>query len=89
VAWISFYANLNFQGAACPVSYELRQFVADDYADFVEKLKKAEVSYFVLEERRWPRNAFDLKREIKEKDFVEVGVRYHPSTGEMRLFKIL
>jgi hypothetical protein len=43
----------------------------------------------VLEERRWPRNTFDIKREIKEKDFEEIATRYHPTTGEMKLYKIL
>jgi hypothetical protein len=89
VAWISFYANVNFPGAVCPVSDELNEFVERDYAGFVQKLKKAKLNYFVLEERRWPRNTFDIKREIKEKDFEEIGTRYHPTTGEMRLYKIL
>jgi hypothetical protein len=89
VALVSFYANLNFQGAVCPVSDELSKFVERDYASFVQKLKKAKVDYVVLEERRWPRNAFDIRREIKAKDFKEVGTRYHPTTGEMRLYKIL
>jgi len=89
VAWISFYANVNFRGAVCPVSDELSEFVGHDYDGFVEKLKKAGLNYFVLEELRWPRNTFDIKREIKEKDFEDIGARYHPTTGEMRLYKIL
>jgi hypothetical protein len=89
VAWISFYANVDFRGAVCPVSDELSEFVSPDYAGFVQKLKQAKLNYFVLEERRWPRNTFDIKREIKEKDFEEIATRYHPTTGEMKLYKIL
>jgi hypothetical protein len=89
VAWICFYANVNFRGAVCPVSDELGEFVERDYVGFVQKLKKAKLNYFVLEERRWPKNMFDIKREIETKDFEEVATRYHPTTGEMRLYKIL
>jgi hypothetical protein len=89
VALISFYANVNFRGAVCPVSDALSTFVGHDYAGFVESLKKAEMSYFVLEEKRWPKNAFDIKREMEKKDFEEISARYHPTTGEMKLYKIL
>jgi hypothetical protein len=88
VALISFYANVNFQGAVCPISDEVSGFVGQDYAGFLEKLKRERLSYFLLEERRWPRNAFDIKREMKEKDFEEIGAGYHPTTGEMRLYKV-
>jgi hypothetical protein len=89
VALVSLYANVNFPGAVCPVSDELSEFVGPDYAGFVEKLKKAKLNYFVFEARRWPKNMFDIKREIKQKDFEEIATRYHPTTGEMRLYKIL
>lgn len=88
-ALISFYANVNFPSAVCPLSVEWSEFSKQDYDGFVEKLKKAKLDYFLLEARRWPRNTFDLKRELKGKDFEEIATRYHPTTGEMKLYRVL
>jgi hypothetical protein len=89
VAWISFYANLGFEGATCPDPQELKDVVGQSYVEFIQNLKKMTVSYYVWEEKTWPRNSFDFLRSIEEKDLRQITRGYHPSTGKMVLFKVL
>jgi 4-amino-4-deoxy-L-arabinose transferase-like glycosyltransferase len=89
VAWVSFYANSGFEGAVCPLSNELRDFVGQGYTEFILNLKKRSVRYYVWEEKNWPQNSFDFLRSVDERDLREISEGYHPSTGKMVLFKVL
>ncbi|MBW1669182.1 MAG: glycosyltransferase family 39 protein [Deltaproteobacteria bacterium] len=86
--WISFYANLGYQGAPCPQPYgDFKAIVGNSYKDFVQNLKKRRIKYFVWEEKHWPTGTFDFMREMRLKDFQALGTWSHPDTGRMILFK--
>jgi hypothetical protein len=89
IRWVSFYANLDYAGAPCPLPYiDFKEIVGDSYQDFVRNLKKDGMRYFLWEERHWPAEAFDFMKEMKEEDFKALGNWYHPDTGRMILFKV-
>ena len=89
IRWISFYANLDFQGAPCPERYSgLAENVGDNYDQFVQKLKQREIRYFLWVEHQWPNNTFDFIATRNVEDFTEVGYWHHPGTGKLILFEV-
>jgi hypothetical protein len=90
IRWVSFYANLAFQGAPCPnLDCALAEMAGDGYRTFVKRLKNRGVAYFLWEEKHWPDTAFDVKEKVRADHFLELGHWHHPDTGKMVLFKVL
>ena len=88
--WISFYANAKAVDPPCPQpGWDLKTIAEAGYASFVGNLKSLGASYLVWDELHWPRNGFDLLKEMYPNDFKEMGRWTHPSTGEMILFKCM
>lgn len=89
--WISFYANLRFQGAPCPDEYEYIEsagWIGNDYSQFVKKMKTIGFQYFVWEEKNWPRRHFDFLASPYERDFIRLGSWRHSDTGKITLFRV-
>jgi len=90
IRWISFYANLEYQGVACPQPYDdFTQIVGTDYGQFDRNLKQRNTKYFLWEEKNWPITDFDLIKEMDPTKFIEVGRWRHPDTGQMILFEVM
>ncbi|MEE9418280.1 MAG: glycosyltransferase family 39 protein [Desulfatiglandaceae bacterium] len=90
IRWISFYANLEYPGVACPQPYgDFTQIVGTDYGQFDRNLKQRNTKYFLWEEKNWPIKDLDLVKEMDPARFVEVGRWSHPDTGRMILFEVL
>lgn len=89
IRWISFYANLDYPGVACPQPYDdFTRIVGTDYRQFTRNLKKRDTRYFLWEEKRWPAKEFDFVKRKDPKRFFEVGRWSHPDTGQMILFEV-
>jgi hypothetical protein len=90
IRWISFYANLEYSGVACPQPYDdFTQIVGTDYGQFDRNLKQRNTKYFLWEEKNWPITDFDLIKEMDPTKFIEVGRWRHPDTGQMILFEVM
>jgi hypothetical protein len=88
--WVSFYANLEFQGAPCPhKNGNLTGNIGNGYAEFVNNLRSQGIRYFVWEEKRWPKETFDFIKAHTKRDFQKIGVWKHPDTGKMILFELI
>ncbi len=86
--WVSFYANLDLEGAPCPslnLDFEL---ITRKYETFVRYLKAEGITYFLWEEKNWPKHGFDFFKEMKHGDFEEIGRWHHPDTGAIVLFRL-
>lgn len=90
--WTPFYANLDYEGAPCPMTnfgIEITRFddvVFKNYEGFVRHLKEEGAKYFLWEEGAWPKSAFDFETTRDLKDFRALGVWSHPDTGKMVLY---
>jgi 4-amino-4-deoxy-L-arabinose transferase-like glycosyltransferase len=90
IRWVSFYANLEYQGVACPQPYDdFTQIVGTDYGQFDRNLKQRNTKYFLWEEKNWPLRDFDLIKEMDPARFIEVERWRHPDTGQMILFEVM
>jgi len=88
--WVSFYANLEFQGAPCPrESGNLMGNIGNSYEEFVNNLRSQGIRYFVWEEKRWPKETFDFIKAHTQEDFHKIGVWNHSDTGKMVLFELI
>jgi len=86
INWISFYANLKYRGATCPMRFEdMNSLKVTKYKIFISKLVENNIRYFLWEEKRWPMYFFFRNRK-NPKMFDEVGRWYHQDTGLMVLF---
>lgn len=94
-AWTSFYANLNYKGAACPRTdfgmepMPFDEAVFKDYEVFIGFLKENSIPYFLWEEKAWPENGFDFMARKDPHDFLEIGAWRHPDSGRIILFEVL
>ena len=89
---ISFYANYAFLSASdqmwCNKSRSfLWEFFDKDYEGFIEKVKKANIDYFLWEERFWLRGNFLFEGSELDGYFDKIGEWYHPDTGNIVLYK--
>ncbi|MDZ7698352.1 MAG: glycosyltransferase family 39 protein [Deltaproteobacteria bacterium] len=88
--WIPFYANLHYQGAPCPSNPKgLKEMASKTYASFVGNLRRAEIGYFLYEERYWPSCQFDFLAQCEDTDFMRLGAWHHQDTGKMVLYRVL
>lgn len=86
---ISFYANLDYKGAPCPhKNYDLDNILGKNYEGFVRNLRERGISYFLWEEKHWPKQSASYITTQNPNDFVRVGTWSHPDTGKLILFKV-
>jgi 4-amino-4-deoxy-L-arabinose transferase-like glycosyltransferase len=83
--WISFYANLKYQGTSCSRDGGI---VPENYEALVHYLKENGIRYFLWEEKRWPIEMFDFIHTKYDKDFKELGRWHHRDTGVLIFFKV-
>jgi len=90
IRWFSFYANLNYQGAACPQPYDnYSMIVGNNYPNFIQRLKQRQIKYFLWEEKHWPTKRFNLFKKPYHRHFKKIGRWYHTDTGKMILFEVI
>ena len=87
--WIFFYANMHYEGAPCPEkNYDLDNILGSSYEEFVRNLRERGISYFLWEEKHWPKESASYIASQNPKDFIKVGTWSHPDTGKLILFKV-
>ncbi|MBW1716335.1 MAG: glycosyltransferase family 39 protein [Deltaproteobacteria bacterium] len=90
IRWISFYANVNYEGAPFPEkNYDLDNILGSSYEEFVRNLRKRGISYFLWEEKHWPKESASYIERQNPGDFVKIGTWSHPDTGKLILFKVI
>jgi len=88
-SWVSFYANLSLKSAPCPsLNLDFQLLTTQGYEAFVQYLETEKITYFLWEEKHWPKHGFLFFEEMKNEDFEELGRWRHPDTGELILFKL-
>ena len=86
---VSFYANLKYEGAVCPLKYiNIEQLAKNSDDTFLSNLKKAGVEYFLWEERSWSKKRLDFLKRQTPKSLIEIGRWSHADTGRLILFKM-
>jgi hypothetical protein len=89
IPWISFYANLNYEGAPRPKqNYDLENIIGNNYETFVKNIRKRRINYVLWEEKHWPPQSADYLRIGQPTDFIKIGTWSHPDTGKLMLFKV-
>ncbi len=89
LGWVSFYANLNYKGAPCPLrNYDFWRIAGRSYHEFLKNLKKRDIGYFLYSERYWPKRRFDFMKKRMAKDFLKIKKWSHPDTGRLILFEV-
>lgn len=87
--WISFYANLDYPAAPCPMeNVSIENMVGKGYPTFVKTLTDEGVDYCLYEERYWPDMGFAFPKDRVKNDFKKVGEWHHPDTGRLILYKV-
>ena len=92
--WTAFYANLEYEGAPCPMTNfgleatAFEETVFKNYGEIVRHLRQNGVRYFLWEERAWPKGGFDFLTTKDQKDFKELRTWSHPDTGKLILFSL-
>ncbi len=87
---VSFYANLKYKGAICPLKYgNIKQLAGNSDETFLSNLKKAGVEYFLWEERSWARERLDFLIRQTPKSLIEIGRWRHADTGQLVLFRVI
>jgi len=86
--WISFYANLNYQGAVCPEASEQTSWeMFPSQENLVEQLKQRNIKYFLWAEKSWSERSTKIDGEIEY--LKKLGVWRHNDTGKMILFEVI
>jgi 4-amino-4-deoxy-L-arabinose transferase-like glycosyltransferase len=87
---VSSYANLNYEGAVCPLKYgNIRQLAGNGDEKFLSSLEKAGVEYFLWEEKSWAREKLDFLIRQTPKHLIEIGRWSHADTGCLVLFRVI
>jgi len=90
IRWISFYANAGHKGAPCPEkNYDLENILGSSHEEFVRNLRERGISYFLWEEKHWPKESASYIERQNPGDFVKIGTWSHPDTGKLILFKVM
>jgi 4-amino-4-deoxy-L-arabinose transferase-like glycosyltransferase len=89
--WISFYANLSYQGDFCPLPVKANcwEFNEENYDQFMRHLTENRIKYLVWTERQWPADKIDFSQVQRHLNLKELGRWNHPMTGEIILFEIV
>lgn len=86
--WISFYANLNYQGAVCPEASEQTSWeIFAKQKTLVEQLKQRDIKYFLWTEKTWFGRRLDVAGHIEY--LKKLGTWEHEDTGKMILYEVL
>lgn len=87
---VSFYANLKYEGAVCPLEHaNIARMAGNNDDTLLSNLKKAGVKYFLWEERSWDKNRFDSLMRQTPKGLTVIGEWSHPDTGRLVLFRVI
>ncbi|QTA80187.1 Glycosyltransferase domain-containing protein [Desulfonema limicola] len=84
--WVTFYANMNYQGVFCPINSEIRQY---NYHELITYLKKNKIKYFLWEENKWPIEKIDFLNAPFAKAFKVLAREIHPDSKRIILFELL
>jgi hypothetical protein len=84
--WVHFYAHLDYPGTSCADGY--CDNIPSDYGSLVAELRAKGTQYLLYEEKKWPKEKFDLMHAPYKTDFDIVGRWRHKDTGELILFKL-
>lgn len=86
--WISFYANLNYQGAVCPEASEQTSWeMFAKQKTLVEQLKQRNIRYFLWTEKTWSGRRLDVAGHL---DYLKkLGTWEHQDTGKMILYEVI
>lgn len=87
--WVSFYANLHYPGAPCPMgNVSLNDVAGKGYTTFLKTLIDEGVDYFLYEERYWPDTGFDVPQDRMNNNFKKLGEWHQPDTGRLILYRV-
>jgi hypothetical protein len=88
---ISFYANLDYNGAPCPVESERTcwEYFSDNFDHFIQHVKAENIRYFVWSEKLWPAGGGSIFEAPYNLHLKELKRWRHPDTGEMILYEII
>ena len=92
--WTTFYANLEYEGAPCPMTNfglqatAFEEMVFKNYGEFLRHMRQNGVRYFLWEERAWPKDGFNFLAARNRQDLKELGNWSHPDTGKLILFSL-
>ncbi len=87
---VSSYANLNYEGAVCPLEHaNIEQMAANSDDTLLFNLKKVGVGYFLWEERSWAKKSFDSLMRQTPEGLMVIGEWSHPDTGRLVLFRVI
>lgn len=87
---VSFYANLKYEGAACPLKYRnIKQLAGNSDDTFLSNLRKWGIEYFLWEERSWSKKRLDFLMRQTPTRLIEIGRWSHADTGQLILFKVI
>ena len=84
--WVFFYAHLEYPGAQCAA--DRCNSIPADYQHMVADLKASGTQFVLYEEKKWPRETFDLKQAPYKADFDVLGRWRHRDTGELILLRL-
>ncbi len=89
--WVSFYANLSYEGAPCPESLPeyCWEFFPNDDEGFMRQLREKHIRYLLWVEKHWSSHRFDFFKSPYYKDFRILKRWRHQDTGEMILFRFI
>jgi len=87
---ISFYANLGYHGAPCPVESEATcwEYFSDSFEHFMENVRASSIKYFVWSEKLWPGGSASVFETPFSLHLKELRRWHHPDTGEMILYEV-
>lgn len=86
--WMSFYANLNHQGAICPEASEQTSWeIFAKQKTLVEQLKQRNIRYFLWTEKTWSGRRLDVDGHLENLN--KLGVWQHKDTGKMILYEVI
>lgn len=86
--WISFYTNLNYQGAICPEASEQTSWeIFAKQKTLVEQLKQRDIKYFLWTEKTWSGRNMDVDEHIEY--LKKLGAWEHKDTGKMILYEVI
>ena len=89
LAWVSFYSNLHYRGAPCPMGEgDFETIVGRNSEEFIRHLKRAGIKYFLWEEKPWRNVPFDFFEKMDPHEFKEVGRWTHVDTGRLILLRL-
>jgi hypothetical protein len=84
--WVYFYAHKDYPGTSCATG--LCDNIPSGYGSLVAKLRATGTQYVLYEEKKWPKDKFDLMHSPFQTDFDIVGRWRHRDTGEVLLLKL-